>query len=648
MNDFRINVAIIGAVSAGKSTLLNSLFVEQYSDMKIKRTTMLPQVYQESTSIAFDYDPKFIRENNKRINDELINKTESGYKLQLNDIVEIEYQVPKIYNFVKLRDGVSLSIYDIPGLNDSRTKDVYYEYLTKNFHKFDIIIFVVDVMTAFNTMDEIDILNHILKNIRNNKDKYNIENNLIVLVNKCDDIYPQDGKLRLEPELEKMFEQANVTIKSKVNDICCWLKWYILPISCENSFIYRIYKRNPSVDLDIKYVNKIGYIEFGKMKWNSFNDTDKIIELRALFDKEEHDNRMEFSGFNRFRCIVYELLLERGLYTCITNRVKYELDVQNGGKDMNQLLMKLYESQLKINSINNFFNSKYENGINELVKKRVNDVINNYNSSITKYVTGYPKNKIAFKKYMNIKSNYDEIEKLFPDIWYSDKEYQKIYSKISNNIDKYYLNELESVESVEKVIELIDGLIDNNYENWKHILISCIGSKIIIDSIDVLDPNVSLTLLNMIQSKYDLNTDEIIKITSDSLYYFYKKEIKDIRNYLLQNDDNKLFDLIKLANFLEIANYWNNILVSTSNKYYKPLSVIKNLLKNFVQHLHDYDEVNSINLMDAINCANYDTKIEKYLVDNLIKGYSNDVCLYDDIIKAEIKNRIKNLNSTGL
>lgn len=47
----QINVAIIGAVSAGKSTLLNALFVEQYSDMKIKRTTMAPQVYHETKKI---------------------------------------------------------------------------------------------------------------------------------------------------------------------------------------------------------------------------------------------------------------------------------------------------------------------------------------------------------------------------------------------------------------------------------------------------------------------------------------------------------------------------------------------------------------------------------------------------------------------
>ena len=47
-NRLEINIAIIGTVSSGKTTLMNSLFVNQYSDMKIKRTTMTPQVYYET------------------------------------------------------------------------------------------------------------------------------------------------------------------------------------------------------------------------------------------------------------------------------------------------------------------------------------------------------------------------------------------------------------------------------------------------------------------------------------------------------------------------------------------------------------------------------------------------------------------------
>jgi len=41
-----ITIAILGCVSSdSKSILLNSLFGDTYSDMNIKRTSMIPQVY---------------------------------------------------------------------------------------------------------------------------------------------------------------------------------------------------------------------------------------------------------------------------------------------------------------------------------------------------------------------------------------------------------------------------------------------------------------------------------------------------------------------------------------------------------------------------------------------------------------------------
>ena len=44
----QINVAIVGSVSVGKSTLLNTIFAETFSDCKLKRTNMTPQVYFET------------------------------------------------------------------------------------------------------------------------------------------------------------------------------------------------------------------------------------------------------------------------------------------------------------------------------------------------------------------------------------------------------------------------------------------------------------------------------------------------------------------------------------------------------------------------------------------------------------------------
>ncbi len=187
--EMNINIMITGPVSAGKSTLTNLLFVEQFSDMKIKRTTAVPQIYHEVGDINQVSDLKSILQKNRATNTDIMKKTENpSYKLKLEDVKEIEYCVPKLFDFLDLRKDVVLTIYDTPGLNDSRTKDVYYQYINNVFNKLNVIIFVLDINSAMNTSDENDILRMIITNIKSNKVKYNVDTKLVVLLNKCDDM----------------------------------------------------------------------------------------------------------------------------------------------------------------------------------------------------------------------------------------------------------------------------------------------------------------------------------------------------------------------------------------------------------------------------------------------------------------------------
>ena len=48
VNDLMINIAVMGPTSVGKSTFMNTLFTNRYSNTKMIKTTMLPQVYTES------------------------------------------------------------------------------------------------------------------------------------------------------------------------------------------------------------------------------------------------------------------------------------------------------------------------------------------------------------------------------------------------------------------------------------------------------------------------------------------------------------------------------------------------------------------------------------------------------------------------
>jgi predicted GTPase len=231
-----INVAILGAVSAGKSTFANALFTHQFSDCHIKRTTALPQLYHELTSAEIKgmnatkhteeklqwqkSDIKAIREKNREANTKIMDATAKGEKLDLSNIKPVEYTVPKINGFTNLKsdkkgNDVVLTIWDMPGLNDAETKDVYFKYAKDNFHSWDIVIFMVDINSALNTSSEVEILDLILGGINSNK-SLDINTQLLVLVNKCDDITIDANGVSTptDEEFKEMYTQIQTIVSA--------------------------------------------------------------------------------------------------------------------------------------------------------------------------------------------------------------------------------------------------------------------------------------------------------------------------------------------------------------------------------------------------------------------------------------------------
>jgi len=129
----QINIAIIGTTSVGKSTLINTFFSETYSDCKLKRTTMTPQIYYEYSNFKEQRKlNKEIRIQNTEINTRLNEKSEKGETITMEDIQETQHIVSKIYDFSELEKNIYLTIYDIPGLNSAITKELNYKYVDDN------------------------------------------------------------------------------------------------------------------------------------------------------------------------------------------------------------------------------------------------------------------------------------------------------------------------------------------------------------------------------------------------------------------------------------------------------------------------------------------------------------------------------------
>ena len=122
-NRISIKCAILGCVSAGKSTLVNAILVNKLSDTKIKRTTMLPQVYLEGPQSDNVRD---ILKQNTQVNDDILN---GKIQLTQENCQNVYHKVSKLYDMIKLPADIHLDIYDIPGLNDSTTESIYYNYI---------------------------------------------------------------------------------------------------------------------------------------------------------------------------------------------------------------------------------------------------------------------------------------------------------------------------------------------------------------------------------------------------------------------------------------------------------------------------------------------------------------------------------------
>lgn len=276
-----INISILGPPGTGKSTLLNTLFVVQYAEMGTPTTK--PQIYTDNS--------------------------------------------PKAFNLIKLNNCAHLQIYDTPGHYNHNT-----DFLTTNFYKFHIVILVFDINIFAN--DEINLLKLIFALIKENE-KYD-KTDLIIIFNKCDDMYQKNGICGPQDSAQKrLLEYAEQTIESLKNEIYPELNSnsnsnrniniHVLCCSIETAYIYRTYKQNPSTILDTKYSNKFGFNEYGKTKWNKYTEEQKQHRIKKFFTDFDYDDLIESCGFKQFTNILATLLTPTHQYNHLISHIKYEL-----------------------------------------------------------------------------------------------------------------------------------------------------------------------------------------------------------------------------------------------------------------------------------------------------------------------------------
>jgi GTP-binding protein EngB required for normal cell division len=380
-----INICFVGGVSTGKSTILNAIFCEELTQCKIKRATMVPTIYIENDSNPFHITPteeifKIISEKNQ----EIIGKTENGEKISRAEYSELAFNVGKLD--INIVNNAYVNVYDIPGLNDARTKDIYYNYLEETFTKFNLVIFIVDIHSGLNTSDEIDIVNFITTNTRYQLETNNKKIYTLVIVNKADDMQldeesEETDKLILTGELNEMYEQVEKTIRTEFarKNICENLIG-IIPLCAIDSYLYRMVKKHgKDFKLTTEQILKIGVNENGK-KFSTLKPAiqeKKVYEI--LQDNEFIDTMIKLSGFSCLEKTLHKFLGENNMGKTIRiNNLLFNLSKLPNLIDIFNISDKITVKTGEVENLFKKYNEIYEN------IKRID--INQYNLLVIEFV----------------------------------------------------------------------------------------------------------------------------------------------------------------------------------------------------------------------------------------------------------------------
>lgn len=291
-----IHVALVGAVSVGKSTLLNAMLTAKAAPMAMARSTAGETIYLETDDAKAD-EAAQKHDLAKNRDSTIMMKT-----LKLQDIPKDIIPVPRIAGMFDRAHaaGMLVAIHDLPGLNDARTKAAYHEFVRGRFTDYDVVVFVVDVQSGMNTSDEKDILALITAGVRSREVEYGIKTKVMVVVNKCDEMVipssPSQSIMPADCERRVMVRQtigavqaANLSDGSPV--FTC--------LSAEDAYVTRMFQRNPDCTIDEHHRNKFGNNAFGKMSWMVMTAEQKAKALVDYLAKNT-DSALTLCGWSQF------------------------------------------------------------------------------------------------------------------------------------------------------------------------------------------------------------------------------------------------------------------------------------------------------------------------------------------------------------
>jgi small GTP-binding protein len=202
---FEIKVALLGYVSAGKSTVLNALLQGKFSQVAMRRTTAGVNKFRihhdhagsrekrNNTSTQAAAAAAGQAANNGSVTDTPSTVRSAEFTLnqishdnailrQTNQVHESTFDIELDDPLCPMRKDTKLVLIDIPGLNEAGSNDLYRTYVNEHWDTFDCVIAVME--------EQVQLLQLIQQNATKQKSVP-----VIVLCNKVDD--PDDDEVQM-------------------------------------------------------------------------------------------------------------------------------------------------------------------------------------------------------------------------------------------------------------------------------------------------------------------------------------------------------------------------------------------------------------------------------------------------------------------
>jgi len=333
-----IKIALIGHVSVGKTTVLNALFREKYSEVSMRRTTagvnyfrICPKKQKQTkkcshfgddvTAVTTDSDITITASKQQwsSLLDADVRTADSTLKEIAADNATLRESTKVHEKFFdievedvpcKMHDDTVLVVVDIPGINEAGSESKYQNYAREKWNTFDCVVLVMDGTKGVNDEEQVKFLQFAKENL---KDKKNVP--IIILCNKIDEPNDEEQTVLLDEtrrEVERIFgvKDRHEALANLLGYAAEGLRGpddifpVIIVTSAIHAFIYRSVA-HMSMErfkkFDSALIDKMGRLEVGKSFWIRLSEDERCeTAYRAVTDQEQYHERLQATNFDTF------------------------------------------------------------------------------------------------------------------------------------------------------------------------------------------------------------------------------------------------------------------------------------------------------------------------------------------------------------